>query len=163
MYLAAVVEYLADELNFHCVCATSIPFHYSVSLLLGMLGVGDSITDDILKEDLQNSTGLFIDETRDTLHSTTMRQMAGLVNLLLVLVPGWVVCVVRFWTVLDVHDVLSSTYSCPGCVSILVVSAVDLHGSNGPPHLVASEQLLVTSSSSYRHSAHARRARVHPC
>ena len=77
-----------------------------------MLGVGNSITDDILKEALENSTCLFIDETRDT-----MRQMTGLVNLLLV--SGWVVGVVRFWTALEVHDVFSSTYSCPGCVSIV--------------------------------------------
>ena len=32
-------------------------------LSLGMLGVGDGITDEVLKEDLQNTTGLFVDET----------------------------------------------------------------------------------------------------
>ena len=37
--------------------------HGGDSLPLGMLGVGDGITDDVLKEDLQNTTGLFVDET----------------------------------------------------------------------------------------------------
>ncbi|MCP4453099.1 MAG: hypothetical protein GY809_16685, partial [Planctomycetes bacterium] len=41
------------------------------SLPLGMLGVGDSITDDVLKEDLEDTTGLFVDEARDTLDTTT--------------------------------------------------------------------------------------------
>ena len=36
-----------------------------------MLGVGDGITDDVLKEDLEDTTGLFVDESRDTLHTTT--------------------------------------------------------------------------------------------
>ena len=31
-------------------------------LSLGVLGVGDGITDDVLEEDLENSTGLFVDQ-----------------------------------------------------------------------------------------------------
>ena len=38
---------------------------------LGMLGVGDSITNDILKEYLKNTTSLFVDKTRDTFYTTT--------------------------------------------------------------------------------------------
>ena len=45
--------------------------HSGDSLSLGVLAVGDGVTDDVLKEDLQNSTGLFIDESGDTLDSTT--------------------------------------------------------------------------------------------
>ena len=45
--------------------------HSSDSLSLGMLSVGHSITDDILKEHLQDTTGLLIDEARDTLDTTT--------------------------------------------------------------------------------------------
>ena len=45
--------------------------HGSDSLSLGVLGVGDSITDDILKEHLQHSTSLLIDETADALHTTS--------------------------------------------------------------------------------------------
>ena len=41
---------------------------------LGVLGVGDSITDDVLQEDLEDSTSLLVDETGDTLHSTTTSQ-----------------------------------------------------------------------------------------
>lgn len=51
--------------------------HGGHSLALGMLSVGDGITDDILKEDLQNTTGLLVDETRDTLDSTTAGQTAN--------------------------------------------------------------------------------------
>jgi hypothetical protein len=36
-----------------------------------VLSVGDGITDDVLKEDLQDTTGFLIDETRDTLDTTT--------------------------------------------------------------------------------------------
>ena len=45
--------------------------HGGNGLSLGVLSVGDGITDDVLKEHLQNSTSLFIDETRDALDTTT--------------------------------------------------------------------------------------------
>ena len=48
--------------------------HGSDSLPLGMFGVGDSISDDILKENLEDSPGLFIDEARDTLDSSSASQ-----------------------------------------------------------------------------------------
>ena len=48
--------------------------HGGDSLPLGVLGVGDGITDDVLKEDLEDTTGLFVDESRDTLDSSTSRQ-----------------------------------------------------------------------------------------
>ena len=48
--------------------------HGSDGLPLGVLGVGDGIPDDVLKEDLEDTTGLLIDEARDTLDSTTTRQ-----------------------------------------------------------------------------------------
>ena len=38
---------------------------------LGVLGVSDGITDDILQEDLENSARLLVDEAGDTLDSTT--------------------------------------------------------------------------------------------
>jgi hypothetical protein len=37
----------------------------------GVFGVGDGITDNVLEEDLQDATGLFVDETRDTLNTAT--------------------------------------------------------------------------------------------
>jgi len=36
-----------------------------------LLIVGDGIPDNDLKEDLENTTGFFVDEARDTLHSAT--------------------------------------------------------------------------------------------
>jgi hypothetical protein len=48
--------------------------HGSDCLPLGVLGVGDSVPDDILKEDLEDIPGLFLDEARDTLDTTTASQ-----------------------------------------------------------------------------------------
>jgi len=45
--------------------------HGCDSLALGVLGVGDCVTDHVLKEDLQNTTGLLVDQTRDTLDTTS--------------------------------------------------------------------------------------------
>ena len=50
--------------------------HGGDSLSLGVLGVGDGISDDVLKEDLEHSTGLLVDETGDSLHTTTTGQTA---------------------------------------------------------------------------------------
>ena len=50
--------------------------HGGDSLPLGMLGVGNGITDDILKENLQHTTGLFIDEARDTFYTTSAGKTA---------------------------------------------------------------------------------------
>lgn len=36
-----------------------------------MLSIGDGVADDILEENLKNSTSLLIDETRDTLYTAT--------------------------------------------------------------------------------------------
>jgi hypothetical protein len=41
------------------------------SLSLGVLGVGDSVTDDTLEEGLENTTSLFVDHGADTLDTST--------------------------------------------------------------------------------------------
>ena len=41
---------------------------------LGVLCVGDCVTDHVLQEYLENSAGLLVDEARDTLDSTTASQ-----------------------------------------------------------------------------------------
>mgnify|MGYP004185043207 FL=1 len=46
----------------------------SDSLSSGVLSVGDGISDDVLKEDLKDTTGLFVDKTRDTLDTTSSCQ-----------------------------------------------------------------------------------------
>ena len=48
--------------------------HGSDSLALGVFGVGDGVTDDVLKEYLEDTTGLLVDESRDTLDSSTTCQ-----------------------------------------------------------------------------------------
>ena len=48
--------------------------HGSDSLPLGVLSVGDSVPDDVLKEHLEDTAGLLVDEARDTLDSSTTRQ-----------------------------------------------------------------------------------------
>ena len=48
--------------------------HGGDGLPLGVLGVGDGITDDVLEENLEDTTGLFVDEARDTLDTTTTSQ-----------------------------------------------------------------------------------------
>jgi hypothetical protein len=48
--------------------------HRGDRLSASMLGVGDCITDDMLEEHLEDSSGLLIDETADTLDSTSTRE-----------------------------------------------------------------------------------------
>ena len=48
--------------------------HGCHGLPLGVLGVGDGITDDVLEEHLQDTTGLLVDKSGDTLDSSTTRQ-----------------------------------------------------------------------------------------
>jgi hypothetical protein len=50
--------------------------HGSDSLTTSVLRVGDRVPDDVLKEDLEDSTCLFVDETRDTLHTSTTSETA---------------------------------------------------------------------------------------
>ena len=38
---------------------------------LSVLGVSNRVTDDVLEEDLEDATGLFVDKARDTLDTTT--------------------------------------------------------------------------------------------
>ena len=43
---------------------------------LGVLCVGNCVTDHVLQEHLENSTGLLVNEARDTLYSTTASETA---------------------------------------------------------------------------------------
>ena len=43
---------------------------------LGVFSVSDRVTDNVLKEDLEDTTGLLVDETGDTLHTTTTSETA---------------------------------------------------------------------------------------
>jgi hypothetical protein len=46
----------------------------SHSLSASVLSVGHSVTHNVLKEHLEHSTGLLVDQTGDTLHSSTTSQ-----------------------------------------------------------------------------------------
>ena len=48
----------------------------SHGLAASVLGVGDGIADDVLKEHLQDTSGLLVDEARDALHASSARQSA---------------------------------------------------------------------------------------
>ncbi len=48
----------------------------SDGLALGVLSVGDGITDDVLKEDLEDTAGLLVDEAGDTLDTATASKTA---------------------------------------------------------------------------------------
>ena len=50
--------------------------HGSDSLPPGVLSVGNGVPDDVLKEDLEDTTGLFVDETGDTLDTATTSETA---------------------------------------------------------------------------------------
>ena len=69
-------KYLKRGLASKAIEGTTLPLqgihniHSSDGLPLSMLGVGDSIADDILQEDLQDTPSLLVDETTDALHTT---------------------------------------------------------------------------------------------
>jgi len=75
-----ILEFKLPSLTSESVQGTSLAFqgvddvHGGDSLALGVLCVGDSIPDDVLEEDLQDSSGLFVDESRDSLHATSSGQ-----------------------------------------------------------------------------------------
>ena len=48
----------------------------SDSLSAGVLGVGDGISDDVLQEHLEDSSGLLVDEARDSLDTTSAGKSA---------------------------------------------------------------------------------------
>ena len=50
--------------------------HGGDGLAASVLGVGDGITDDVLKEDLEDTAGLLVDEAGDTLDTTTTCETA---------------------------------------------------------------------------------------
>jgi hypothetical protein len=45
--------------------------HGSDGLTASVLSVGDRVADDILKKDLEDTTGLFVDQTRNTFDTST--------------------------------------------------------------------------------------------
>jgi len=50
--------------------------HGGDGLAASVLGVGHGIADDVLEENLEDTAGLLVDQTRDTLDATTTSQAA---------------------------------------------------------------------------------------
>merc|ERR1712216_536840 len=50
--------------------------HGGHGLPAGVLSVGDGVTDDVLKEDLEDTAGLLVDEPGDALDATTASKAA---------------------------------------------------------------------------------------
>jgi hypothetical protein len=50
--------------------------HGGDGLPASVLGVGDSVADDVLEEHLEDRAGLLVDQARDTLDTTTARKTA---------------------------------------------------------------------------------------
>ena len=48
--------------------------HGGDGLSSGVLGVGDGISDDVLQEDLEDTSGLLVDESGDTLDTSSSRE-----------------------------------------------------------------------------------------
>lgn len=51
--------------------------HGGDGLAAGVLAVGDGVADDVLEEHLEDTTGLLVDQARDTLDTTTASQAAN--------------------------------------------------------------------------------------
>jgi hypothetical protein len=71
------VEAWAYDLTTEAVEGASLPLegidhiHGSHGLAASVFSVGDCVPNDVLKEDLQHSTSLFVDQAGDTFHTTT--------------------------------------------------------------------------------------------
>ena len=74
---AVVFELQCSSLTAKTVQSTALAFqsvhhvHGGDSLALGVLGVRHSITDHVLQENFENTAGLFVNQPRDTLHTST--------------------------------------------------------------------------------------------
>ncbi len=74
---------LANDLSSEAVQGASLALECvhdiegSDGLAASMLSVGDSVSDDVLKEHLQHTTGLLVDEARDALDTSSASQTAN--------------------------------------------------------------------------------------
>jgi hypothetical protein len=82
LFLCASNElmFLLKDLSTKSVKGLSLTFegvdniHCRYCLSAGVLSVGDRITDDVLEEDLEDTTGFFVDQSRNTLDTTSTRK-----------------------------------------------------------------------------------------
>ena len=78
-----VSQSLGENLTSKSVEGTSLAFqsidhvHGCDGLPLSVFGVGDGVADDILQEDFEDTSSLFIDEAGNTFHASTASQSAN--------------------------------------------------------------------------------------
>ncbi|KAK9282805.1 hypothetical protein L1049_011027 [Liquidambar formosana] len=71
---------IAETLTAEPVQSPSLPLesiddvHGRHGLAASMLGVGHGVSDHVLEEDLEDSTGFLVDQTADTLHASSTGQ-----------------------------------------------------------------------------------------
>jgi hypothetical protein len=92
-------------------------------LALGVLGVGDGVTDDTLEEGLENGAGLLVDHGRNTLDTTTASETSdgGLGNTLDVVAKNLAVTLGTTLAEALAALAASSHVVCEGGVFVVVV------------------------------------------
>ena len=76
----SIIGKIGMSLTAESVESTALPLqsiddiHSGDGLPLGVFSVGDSVTDHVFQEDLEDTSGLFIDESADSLDSTSASQ-----------------------------------------------------------------------------------------
>ena len=71
------MAFIKAGLSSETVESTALPLecvddvHSGHGLPLGVFGVGNGVTDDVLQEDLQDSTGFLVDQSGNTFHTST--------------------------------------------------------------------------------------------
>ena len=74
------MAFIKAGLSSETVESTALPLecvddvHGGDGLPLGMFSVGNGVTDDVLKEYLQDSTGFLVNKARNTFHTSTTGQ-----------------------------------------------------------------------------------------
>ena len=74
------MAFIKAGLSSESVESTALPLecvddvHSGYGLPLGVFGVGNGVTDNVLKEHLQDSTGFLVNQARYTFHTSTTGQ-----------------------------------------------------------------------------------------
>lgn len=113
--------------------------HSSDGLALGVFGVGDGITDDVLKENLKNTAGLLVDQAGDTLDTTAASKTAdgGLGDTLDVVAQNFTMALGASFAE-SFASLSTSGHLRLSCLST-VLTNTDARAGFGPSYIPASE------------------------
>jgi hypothetical protein len=108
--------------------------HGGDGLPASVLGVGDSVADDVLEENLEHRAGLLVDEARDTLHTTTASKTAdsGLGDTLDVVTKNLPVTLGASFAK-ALATLATSRHTCCGTRLVFHSLQIALEYSRGPP------------------------------